>query len=592
MKKITLIFLLTYSTFCFSQNFIEGYIIDKTTNESLPYATIKLISNVPNYTITNGDGKFEINSKLSTDSLEVRFLGFQTKKVPISFFEKNIKFYLSPNINTLNTVLVVAKTDKNYTYNLLNSLIQKYREKKTRTKNKGFLVLTSSVKNIPIEIVEGFYNNEQNLSKGIINLDVKNGRFGQNTSFPFYSLNNTDILKDFQLFKRSSQILPLYPGNMTLSSIKGKYIVKINDCSFCSSQDLSISFIPKKNNGRLFMGKIIFNKETLTIKKIELRITDPETKGLTSIIQKDIITPKDIKLDINFNPNDYEKIQTINFEFVMYYKSEENFEIINSHTFLYLYDYNKPFEDPYFTNNINFNNDYDKIIALQASDKFWDSNYQFPKSFVDKKSINFLKKYGYLINYQNKIPSSYIEYLNPSVISWNKDQKINWESIKLDVLKEKKVKDHKHHQEGHTIVADGTSDSPTELKKRKNSLRYDKKFNFSYLLDEYYDRNGNRHFITRTLFNRNSSFYSNSRSKNRLDYLNLIFDIYEIFKRQLDAEITTEMSFEDAKILCDKKFNEASITVLKMEKQTNSGSNYQNLAKWNKSIKGKLTTQN
>ncbi len=251
MKKITfLLFVLSFS-FSFSQTIIEGFIFDRETKTSLPYATMKIISNNNYYTITNEDGKFEVSDKFILDSLEIRFIGFKTKKVAVSYFREKSKFYLTPNTFRLNQVLVVAKKDKNYTYNLLNNLIKKYRNKQTITKSKVFLSLTSSARGIPIETIEGFYNSKHNVSKGIIDLKLKSGRFGQNASFPFYSLNNTDILKDFQFFKKHNQILPLYPGNLSLSAIKGKYLIKIDECISCNLEDISISFMTKKKNGRL-----------------------------------------------------------------------------------------------------------------------------------------------------------------------------------------------------------------------------------------------------------------------------------------------------------------------------------------------------
>lgn len=310
MKKITcLLFLIAYIS-SYSQNHVEGYIYDKTNNQPLPYATIKLVKG-KTYTITNEDGKFEIEEINALDSLEVRYLGFEPKKVSASYFLKNPNLYLSPYISSLDEVIVVANKnhDKNYAYNLLNSLIQKYRNSKSIIESKAFLSLTSSARNTPIEQIEGFYNSTQSLSEGIIDLKIKSGRFGQNKSFPFYSLDNTTILKDFQFFKTSNQILPSFPGNMSPISVKNKYIVKVEECNSCNDEDVSISFEPKKFNGRFFYGNIIFNKEKLIIKKIELGINDPITKGLSAITKGDIITPKEIQLNIVFNPIDFEKIQ-------------------------------------------------------------------------------------------------------------------------------------------------------------------------------------------------------------------------------------------------------------------------------------------
>ena len=586
MKKLTFLLLLISNIYCFSQSNIEGYIFDKSTNESLPYATIKLLSSSTNYTITNEDGKFEIKSKLPSDSLEVRFLGFQTKKIPISFFEKNDKLYISPNVYSLNTVVVVA--DKNYVYNLLYDLIKKYRKEQTITESKAFLTLSSSSRGIPIEHIEGFYNSKQSLSKGIIDLQIKSGRFGQNKSFPFYSLNNADILNDFQFFKNTNQILPLYPGNMTLSTIKRKYNVKMGKCNHCKGDDVSISFFSKKNDGRLFQGVILFDSEKLIIKKIELKTSEPITKGLSALIKNDVITPKEIRLNITFNPLDFNKIQHLDFTFSIYYTSNNSYNIITSNSFLYFYDYENTFNKPYLNTKIHFNNDYDKIIALQASNDFWNLNYQFPNSFNKLKSINYLEQNGYLINFETSIPSNYIEHLKPSVVSWDKNKKLTWTSIKETISKGKKEIDHKGNNQGATIAVNKEAHSISEFKSKKPNSEIEEEFNFSYMLDMYKNENGDRQFVTRTLFDRNSSFCKYDRIKNKLIYIELVFDIYEIYNQRLKNEISNEMTFEEAKILCNEKFEEASITVEKMKNETNGGLNYQNLLIWETTINQKL----
>lgn len=588
-KTILLVALTFIGLNAFSQTPIEGFVFDEQTNESLPYATIKIIGGANYYTITNEDGKFEINDKFASDTLEIRYIGFKTKKVAVSYFKEHPKFYLTPNTFHLNQVLVVAKKDKNYTYNLLNSLIQKYRNKQLITKSKAFLTLTSSARGVPIETIEGFYNSEQNLSKGIVDLKLKSGRFGQNTSFPFYSLNNTDILKDFQFFKKLNQILPLYPGNLTLSAIKGKYTVKIDQCAFCNQEDLSISFEPKKANGRLLSGAIIFNKEKLTIKKITLSSSEPTTNGLSSIIEDDTVIPKSIQLNINFNPNDYEKIQSLDFEFKMNYKSEEKFEIITSHSLIYFYDYNTFFEEPYFTNNIQFKNDYDKIRALQASEDFWTLNYQFPKSYKEKMSLDFLKKYGYLINYNTTIPSDYLQFIRPSIITWQENKPLKWQDIKLSLLKDtESAIDHKDYEQGATKAVDKEAYTISEFKHKPKKSEIDEQFNFSYMLDVYTNKLGEKQFNTETLFDRNSSFCSFNRIGHKLMYINIIFDVYEIYNRELKTKLINNISFEEAKVLCDKKFAEATATIDKMKSETGKGTSLQDLVRWRESINEKL----
>ncbi len=589
MNKNAFLVLLFLSSVGFAQNYIEGFVYDIESKQSLPYATVKLIGSKTNYRITNADGKFGIRYQKDSDSLEFRFLGFKTKRVSAAYFNDNPTFYLSPYTYNLNTVLVVSKKDKNYAFNLLNELIKKYRQKELITKSKSFLTLTSSAQGIPVEIIEGFYNSEQSLAKGIVDLRIKAGRFGQNSSFPFYSLNNTDILKDFKLFEKGGNILPKYPGNMTFGAIKGRYIVKIDECSTCGMEDVLISFRPKKSADRFFNGTIVFDKESLIIKKIALDIYRPSTDRLSSINEKDEITPLKIVLVINFNPIDYEIIQSINFEFSIDYKTEGKHEIISSNSFLYFYDYNKHFEAPYFSENIEFSNDYDKIIALSTTDDFWQLNYQFPKSFKAERSISHMEKYGYLINYKNTIATNDIKYTKPAVISWNKDKPLEWEVIKQGLSGTANNLQHVFNAvAGNKLEVEKSYNFDIDKFGAKKYTKASEVFNFGYIVDSYKNKEGEAQFVTKTLFDRRSSYYQYSRTSNKLDYINLIFDIYEYYRLNLQAQITATTTFTQLQKLSKEKFNEATLQVKRMKNETNSGLNHENLKRWTNSIKLQL----
>ncbi|MEE9348867.1 MAG: hypothetical protein V3U80_02345 [Flavobacteriaceae bacterium] len=150
-------------------------------------ATIKYLNN-PSYTITNEDGAFIIKSKKNISSFEIRYLGYETKTFTVESLKSNSKIYLTENVSSLSEVHLAIKKDKDYAYNLLNSLNKKYKANSSIHSNKVFLVLNSEAQSVPIEHVEGFYTSTNSLSKGIETLDVKSGRFGQNKDFPFYSL--------------------------------------------------------------------------------------------------------------------------------------------------------------------------------------------------------------------------------------------------------------------------------------------------------------------------------------------------------------------------------------------------------------------
>lgn len=587
MKTLILFLLLIVSTVSYAQSNIEGYIFDKTSKDPLPYATIEIINN-GSYTITNENGKFEIKEYNDETTLKVRYLGYESIIVPITYFNNNSKLYLTPVISELNEVVVVS--DKDYAYNLLYELIQKYRKNQAITKSKAFLTLTSFARNTPLEQIEGFYNSSLSFSDGIVDLKIKSGRFGQNKSFPFYSLDNNILLKDFSFFKKSGQILPPYPGNLSLQTIKSKYNVKVDECNSCLGDEIIISFTPKKFNGRLFSGKIYFNIDKLIIRIIDLYLINPEIKQISSIIENDIVNPTEILLKISFNPLD-EKIQYLDFTLKMNYSSGSMNEIIKSHSFLYFYDYGNSFKQPYFTNSVDFKSDYDKIIALKSSNDFWELNYQFPKSYSEISSNEYLTKYGYLINYNSSsIPSSYIKYIKPSVLLWDKNKRLEWSNIKQNITDKKNRGEQSYYKQGSAYQSDNLSNSILDLKRSKKSGN--ELINMSYVINSYENENGEVNYISRTIFDRNSSYYSKIRTKNKLVYINLVFDIYEYYREIAISQLKKSMEFEDVKAVFDEKFKEATVKVDQMKKETSSGSNYQNLVRWNNKIKLKLDIDN
>lgn len=560
MKTIIFFFFIFLS--CTAQNNIEGFIFDKTNNKPLPYAAI-ILGSSKLYTITNEDGKFAYKKNMAIDSMEVRFIGYKTRKVPITYFKEKSILYLSSLTIQLDEVIVISISED--PYKVLKKLIKKYRKKDLILKSKVFFSLNSSCNNVPIEQIEGFYNSNLSLSNGLIELDLKSGRFGQNESFPFYSLYNTLILKDFNFFKKTKQILPSYPGNLTSVSIKKNYTAKFDDCLSCNNKDKLISFVPNKVNGRLFSGKILFNHDKLVIKKIDLWIKDSISIDIKPIDENDTVAIKGIRLQINFNPIDFDKIQYLKFNLDMMYNYQSSKKIVKTHSFLYFYDYNNFFEKPYFTNSISFNNDYDKIIALQASVDFWNLNYQFPKSNSYNKSMNFLKSHGNLYNYNNYIPTNATHYINHSVIAWNKNRPLGWKSIK--------------------IFYDSKSENFIGMSK---SHFINESLNFTYMIDTYRNEMGLKQFISRTLFDRNISFYKKNRTKKALVYLNLIFDIYEFHRQELKIKIKSNMNFEEVKKNYDILYLEATITVNDMKNETNFGSKNKILNNWVSEIKSKL----
>src|SRR5436190_6324205 len=108
MKVLMLLFL---PMITFGQSIFTGTVVNKTTKEIIPYATIGLIKQK---TGTNADefGKFQLTIiNIKDDSLRISSIGYETSLIPISEWSGNMQFELEKKQIILKEV-VVSTTKK------------------------------------------------------------------------------------------------------------------------------------------------------------------------------------------------------------------------------------------------------------------------------------------------------------------------------------------------------------------------------------------------------------------------------------------------------------------------------------------------
>ncbi|GGG95119.1 TonB-dependent receptor [Polaribacter pacificus] len=109
MKKITIFLFLFTSALVNSQSFtISGKIYDEN-NQPLAQATV-FIKNANKGTSSDFEGKYQLQVSPGTYQVEVRYIGYKTQVKPISIGRQNkeLFFYLTPETNLLDEVLVAA----------------------------------------------------------------------------------------------------------------------------------------------------------------------------------------------------------------------------------------------------------------------------------------------------------------------------------------------------------------------------------------------------------------------------------------------------------------------------------------------------
>ncbi|MFK5878657.1 MAG: DUF5686 family protein [Flavobacteriaceae bacterium] len=106
MKKLLLL-LLFFPFISFSQYQISGVLTDSKTNEPLPFATILI--NEYNGTVTNIDGEFILKSNKKIEKVFISYIGYDSKNIDISKNNSFLKIALTPNVESLNEVVITSK---------------------------------------------------------------------------------------------------------------------------------------------------------------------------------------------------------------------------------------------------------------------------------------------------------------------------------------------------------------------------------------------------------------------------------------------------------------------------------------------------
>ncbi|MBK8599489.1 MAG: carboxypeptidase-like regulatory domain-containing protein [Flavobacterium sp.] len=110
-KSLFLLLFAIISPMLFAQTKVSGVVVDNT-NQPIPYANV-IFKNSTQGTVTNEDGRFYLESDKTYKILQVSFMGFETKEVPLTKdVNYNFKVTLSDGQKLKEVVVYAGKTSK------------------------------------------------------------------------------------------------------------------------------------------------------------------------------------------------------------------------------------------------------------------------------------------------------------------------------------------------------------------------------------------------------------------------------------------------------------------------------------------------
>lgn len=445
---ITFFLLLQFSTW--SQTKISGIVLDAKNETPLAFATIQYADGEG--VISNENGYFLILSKEPITSLKISYVGYQSIKISDLSFNKPMKILLEQNITSMQEVIVKAKDL--WASNLLFKAVKKSRkEAKPRNESKLFRRTYSYRENRPAEFMEAFYN-AKTRDGGVDFFQLKNGRFGIPNDSSFLNIDLTVLMTTHKLFTNEFKYLPASPLEYSsLKKLRKDFDVRIrNQYAIENDTIIEISFEPLRKKKILFEGKVWVKQSNLVIEKVILSAKDTKRNPFKTVIDpvKNKVANLDFSLNIGFKYHDKKTV----FDYIQIKDKKtivtpsETYEV-NSNTNLVFYDYEKPFQIPFFSEFSDAYHDYEKILFFPYDQEFWDRNFLISETENEKKFRTELEENKLFKNQNGQTPI----LIERRFERWNKD----W-SIAPELVEEREIRE--GHQLDDVIYISQTSAPP------------------------------------------------------------------------------------------------------------------------------------
>lgn len=567
MTRIVLLIIFTLKfMFVFSQISIEGIIYDDLKKEPVEYAKIRVL-NKNSGVITNTDGYFKMNLN-EKDFLIISHMLYPNVTISSSHFKFHDTLFIHQKIQEIQEVIVIGS--KNEVYDLIIAA-RKNLKKTEEFKSKAYLSFESSSDQTPLEMIQAYYNASIN-SNGPNELLLKNGRIGLSLHKDqyFVSLSTTKVLLENNLLSSKNNLLPTSPLQVSKNKLKKLYKIRLVSVE---NGLHNYHLIPNQTiiNEPIFEAYIHINKIEQKIHRIELISKSLKKVPLIPINQNDVIDSFNIQLTYNFNYSDsIGRLDNIELKYDFVYQDECLRRRIDSKCLLLFYDNESLFKLPKGIYNSTSTSDYEKITYQPFNDFFWKNNEIICPSKKDLENEKFFKRNGVLLNFDS------LKYDNDvfknKIVFWAKKRMfLNQINDEFDF-----------------------NVSTITLQDYHNLTTLSDHYNLEAKI--FMDQNkfvDSTQYILKTIINLDDSFYHLQKNKNTTCFLNLYFDLAEVYKRKLES-ILNERDWTEIQVdsLYYNIVTEMKMALKQFLKNVDHGKNEIQLMRYIDFIKNELAIDN
>ncbi|MEM9986108.1 MAG: carboxypeptidase-like regulatory domain-containing protein [Bacteroidota bacterium] len=546
------------------QSGIRGTVINAETGEPLAYATLIHVYSGRG-TATNSQGDFVMPYAQEGDSLRISYIGFDTQWLAVPN-RSLVRIQLNPKPTTLDEV-VIKPGENDFLYDLVIRA-KKNGNRATRTA-KTYFFLETFLDGQHSEMIEAYFNGQFN-SYRVEDLSMKKGRVGikaVNERF-FISTESSHAFILHDPFLHEDH----YPSNPLAYSkrrMQKKY-------------ELTIEQIYREQGGKIYVVDCQPREDSLGLFRTKLWIdltreqiikTNFSIRGTQRHPFKIIGYQRAKNVDMDFSRT-YERVgeelrlSSIDFSYKVVYQAEgEEMQEAFTSAYLKVYDYQEPFQLPFFDFSVTRFKDYRDITVAPYDDEFWAKIDEF--RFYDRmKEVNAFMRIHRLNNNFNRLSIKERDNLQLgfSYVSWRPDR----------------------------ILMRDPDPVLLERYPPVNGLDTDRyNFNVKLYLDASFLHDSLVYQLN-TLIDPVGTFYHFIMDEADHAFINMNLDLMEIQKRKLQKALEMErpQTMQEVEALYWEHVNRYKFMSRRFQVEVQRGRNKIRMRKWNGIIKEELGVDN
>ncbi|MEI7491693.1 MAG: carboxypeptidase-like regulatory domain-containing protein [Bacteroidota bacterium] len=576
IRHIVIYSLLVCSLSALSQQAYKGLVFDVKTREPVPYATIRLLGKESGM-IANEDGRYYLPASvfLKTDTILVTCVGYNSRKIPVRVLKDSANIGLNPMVYNLKEISIVAKGQPDYLYHLFYDACQKYRKTDEKLFTKAYFTFLSECNGEPLELIETYFNASVSTAAGIDQLVPKNGRIGL-TLRNFWSLNTTDIFRHlFPFASGGHYTIPMSAGNFSFHRFKDLYYVNlVKHSGEGKNINYVLRLVPKSDSVKLFESTVWLNESENTIDRIDNSVRNIDFYYLRTPVQGDRVDSVNLAWSVVFDNSDKEhpKVARMSLDYSLQYleKIDNRKTDLSANAELLFYDFSKP-----YLNTLGYlgdqPNDYQRVMSIPYDSVFWINPGITPESRKQTQFRNFFRSNGVLLNYSPGLNS----YVRSVYIPWTAERNLEFYELGTSPPVSKRV-----------YIPSGSGNNDPMKGSRILGL----------ILINPVEVSDSLHLSSVTLVNARASYMSERQSYRATAFMNVIFDLYELKRREILNRFHTMQygagtPWNEFRNLYEKELGNLRDSVLLFYKESWEGTNVDMIVQWYDLVSAKLNVK-